>query len=240
MGFNTTDDQSYAELVKQSLIALSNPLALLRPSLLNLTSNCWATGDILQRVLSPGKEDQFSGLQSLSGDLKTSMPSDLVNVSALSVFEYLEVLRLLPSFTSVLNDTFQSCSQSARFGIPMEDLDFSRNCLETGRFWQREIYLNKTSSVQTVASLFKNALPPPFPDMTDTIMNSIAITTMNVTTTAINGSLQEPFKTLMTDAAKSCAPAACALLNYSGNADIAGEGVGHSLHIEDGWTESIE
>ena len=132
--FNNTDDEHFADLVANGTIAGKNPLVRLKPSSLNLTSNCWATGDILHIMANMTNGDEDSHLQALSNDLRLSLPDELAKASNLSIFEYLMTLHQLPSFLPVLSNTFQNCNQTGLLHAPEFDVNFTLDCSMTGQF----------------------------------------------------------------------------------------------------------
>lgn len=227
--FNDTDDKYFAHLVANGTIAGKNPLIRLNPSVLNLTSNCWATGDILHIMADMTHGDADSHLQALSNDLRLSLPEELAKASPLSIFEYLMTLHQLPSFLPVLSTTFRNCNQTGLLHAPESDVNFTRDCSVTGRFWQRNVYGENWTDGDLRVSLFRSSLPPPFTTMSNQTLELLGLDTIKNRCYSGNECFRPPFQSMFSNAAKYCAPDACRKLNFSGNADIAGTGVSSAV-----------
>lgn len=227
--FGDSDDKYFADLVANGTIAGQNPLVRLKPSSLNLTSNCWATGDILHIMADITDGNEFSHLQALSNDLRSSLPDEHANASPLSIFEYLMTLRQLPSFLPVLSTAFQNCNQTGLLHAPVSELDFARDCSVTGRFWQRNVHSKIWTDVDLRVSLFRSSLPLPFTTMSNQTLELLSLDTIKDKCYSGNQCFRPPFQSMFSNAAKICAPDACRKLGFGGNADIAGIGVSSAM-----------
>lgn len=227
--FNNSDDEYFANLVASGTIAGKNPLIQFKPSSLNLTSNCWATGDILHIMADVTDGDEDSQLQALSNDLRSSLPDELAKASTLSIFEYLMTLRQLPSFLPVLSNTFQNCNQTGSLHAPESDVNFTQDCSMTGQFWQRNVVGENWTDVNLRVSLFRSSLPAPFSTMSNRTLEFLGFDTITNGCSSGKECFRPPFQSMFDQAAEECASDACGMLDYSGNADIAGSGVSSAL-----------
>ena len=229
--FDATDDKYFADLVANGTIAGQNPLVGLKPSSLNLTSNCWATGDILHILVDTTDKDEFSRLQALSNDLRTSLPDELAGASSHSIYDYLMTLHQPKSFQPVFVNTFQNCNQTGFLHAPESEVDFMRDCSVTGRFWQRNVYGENWTDMGLRVSLFRSSLPPPFTTMSNHTLELLGLDAVKDKCFRGKECFRPPFQSMLSSAAKNCASDACKKLNFNGSADIAGPGVSPAVKL---------
>ena len=216
-GFKEIDDSRYADLVPENA---TNPLFNLKPSALNLTTNCWATGDMLWLSKNPGGIEEPSRLQTLSNDLRTSLPPHYGNTSTAFVNEYLETLQKLPNFVQVLGDTFIQCNATDKLHAPVSEIDFTKNCFDTGNYWWHLWALKPRND--SLRLLLRVSMPEPYATMSNMTLRAIA---QDARSSTSRRNLRQPIRSMLDDAARTCAPEACLKLDFEGNADIAGIGV---------------
>lgn len=219
-GFTENDDRKYADLVDNNVIAASNPLFNLKPSDLNFTSNCWATGDIVWLSSHPEEGDESSRQQSLSNDIRAALPSQQTNISTHLVYEYFHALQALPEFIPIMNETFNKCNTTNKLLTPVSDIDFTRDCSATGTFWWHLWTLKPRND--SLVPLLRASMPLPYATMSNNTLRTIA---RGVRSTTSKKKLRPEYRPLLENAAKTCAREACLNLNFEGNADIAGIGV---------------
>lgn len=223
--FDNTNDDYFADLVANGTIAGKNPLVRLKPSSLNLRSNCWATGDIFHIMANMTDGEEDSHLQALSNDLRSSLPDKLATASNLSIFEYLMTLYQLPSFLPVLSNTLQNCNQTGLLHAPESDVNFTQDCSMTGQFLQRNMSGGNWTDVNLRVSLFRSSLPYPYSTMSNRTLELLSLDTVRNECPSGKECCRPPFQSMFDEAVEDCASDACRKLDYRGNADIAGSGV---------------
>ncbi|ERF70326.1 hypothetical protein EPUS_09370 [Endocarpon pusillum Z07020] len=222
--FNRTDDTLFADMVDRLALTATNPLSDVQPSLLNLTSNCWALYDLLQLSQNPDHVDESTRFQTLSNDFGTALPLKLATTSLSSTYEYLITIQKLPSFPSVLITNLDYCNSTDQLRAPVRELDFTRNCRETALFWWHFVFGTDSLGEDAVATLFRNSLPPPFATMSNFTIQKLGLDAIIFRGDNDTERFRPPFQAMFERAAKACANDACISLDYKGNADIAGIG----------------
>lgn len=222
--FDDSDDATFQDLLDEHVLGSRNRLAGVKPSTVNFTVDCWATLDLQHFAFHAPGTDEVSRLSYIENGLQPALPD--TNVSLVDINEYWSAITSLNSTEDVVNAAIGQCNKTDGFSVPA--LDFNSNCSAAADFWWHNVF-NTTTPRQFTADpswlpLFRSSLAEPYRNMSDLVVSSIYEKAREDNLTLPNV-LPPPLQSALVIAAASCAPSACASLNYGGNADIAGTGV---------------
>lgn len=220
-GFNAIQDGVFRDLVSNFTISAQNPLRDCLPSQLNLTHDCLATGDAFYLLNDTRRwnSDPTGLAKDVAASLRPALPGRFANITSGSFYltEYAFHVATIPESFYVLWSTWRNvCLQRTAPLIPLDLVDFNKDCALTNNYWWRSVYGHKATTVgsESFLSLIRRSLP----DALKTLTNETLIQGLNLTKAS-------DVDRIVTTAAVKCKAEACQALKYTGSADIGGIGV---------------
>lgn len=213
--FSSSDDDAFRNLTSRGVIASVNSLVNLRPSVLNLTSNCLATLDLSNRNASSDRiapDEQVA----MGAAFLQLVPSNFSSASVFDAIAYLQALGQVSTTPQVISDALDSCRIADRLNLPLAELNLMANCPSTSDYWWRFIAPSEPSKLQDSDTL--NLILPALSPAAQTYSNATILTAVAalVNTSAI--------RTAINQAADACTTDSCFALSYQGDSDIGGLG----------------